>query len=72
MQLGRVRSEVIEVIDAKCNHESDERVAEELMDVIHAAETALRLLPFNENELDAIKRGVIEKNKARNYYGGVQ
>lgn len=46
---------------------SAERVAEELLDTIHAAETALRMLGV---EMDEAKRAVIEKNDARGYYGG--
>lgn len=68
MQIGRIRSEVREVANAKLDGEGNERIAEELMDVIHAAETALRLLPFDELELDRIKRGVVEKNDRRGYY----
>lgn len=70
LQIGRVRGEAMEVVKAKLDHEGDERIAEELMDVIHAAETALRLLPFNELELDRVKRYVIAKNDKRGYYGG--
>lgn len=70
MQLGRVHSEAHEASGAKLNREGNYRIAEELMDVIHAAETALRLLPFDESELDRIKRGVVEKNDRRGYYGG--
>lgn len=72
MQIGHVRSEAMEVVKAKLDHEDNQRIAEELMDVIHAAETALRLLPFDELELDRIKRGVVEKNDARGYYGGAE
>lgn len=68
MQIGRIRGEVREVVSAKLDGEGVERTAEELMDVIHAAETALRLLPLNELQLDAIKRGVVEKNDRRGYY----
>lgn len=68
MQIGRVRGEVREVVNAKLGGEGVERTAEELMDVIHAAETALRLLPLDELELDRIKRGVVEKNDRRGYY----
>ncbi|MEC4272730.1 hypothetical protein VJ923_06130 [Adlercreutzia sp. R25] len=41
----------------------------ELMDVIHAAETALRM-EFEDEELDDLREAVIEKNRARGYYGG--
>lgn len=69
-QLAHVRAEAREAEKAEFYNEGNERIAEELMDVIHAAETALRLLPFDELELDRIKRGVVEKNDRRGYYGG--
>ena len=40
----------------------------ELLDVVHACETALREVP--EDMLDAAKRKVVMKNYARGYYGG--
>lgn len=39
----------------------------ELMDVIHAAETALRM-EFDDNEVDALRDAVEEKNRERGYY----
>ena len=39
----------------------------ELMDVIHATETALRI-EFEDHELEGLRRAVIEKNAARGYY----
>lgn len=39
----------------------------ELMDVIHAAETALRM-EFSENEVDNLKIATIVKNIKRGYY----
>lgn len=71
-QINHVRMEASEAEHAEFYNEGDERIAEELMDVIHAAETALRLLPFDELELDRIKRGVVEKNNTRGYYGGAE
>lgn len=40
----------------------------ELMDVIHAAETALRM-EFSDEEVDALRMAVINKNQRRGYYG---
>lgn len=40
----------------------------ELMDVIHAAETALRM-ELSDEEVDALRDAVIEKNRERGYYG---
>lgn len=41
----------------------------EVMDVIHACETALREFPAEV--LDSVKRDVVSKNYERGYYGGV-
>lgn len=51
---------------------SDSQVARtaygmELMDVIHAAETALRM-EFNDAEVDDLRDAVEEKNRRRGYY----
>ena len=40
----------------------------ELMDVIHAAETALRM-EFSYEEVEALRDRVEEKNRKRGYYG---
>lgn len=42
----------------------------ELMDVIHAAETAFRI-EFTDEEVDDLRLKVIEKNQRRGYYGEV-
>lgn len=39
----------------------------ELMDVIHAAETALRM-EFDDAEVDCLREAVEEKNRKRGYY----
>lgn len=67
-QLQHVKSEVDEAIEAYYEEKSPWTIATELMDVIHAAETALRLLEAEGMDLDAIKRGVVEKNQRRFYY----
>ena len=41
----------------------------ELMDVIHAAETALRM-EFSDEEVDGLCDAVEKKNRRRGYYGG--
>lgn len=69
-QIASIIGEVVEALDALQNGEGFERTAEELMDAMHRAESAIRKLPFDELELDRIKRGVVEKNDARGYYGG--
>ena len=69
-QIASIIGEVVEAVEALQNGEGWERVAEELMDVCHRTESAIRQLPFDDNQLSAIKRGVIEKNDRRGYYGG--
>lgn len=49
---------------------NDLAYAKELMNVIHACETALREFP--PVFLEAAKRGVIRDNDARGYYGGAE
>ncbi len=39
----------------------------ELMDVIHAAETALRM-EFDDSEVDGLRDAVEDKNRKRGYY----
>ncbi|NTU49490.1 MAG: hypothetical protein HGA87_01100 [Desulfobulbaceae bacterium] len=67
-QIDHVYSELVEVHTAHLNF-TPALVAEELVDLIHSAETALRIL---EKEYDfcieAVVDGVKEKNLARNYY----
>lgn len=41
----------------------------ELMDVIHAAETALRM-EFSDDEVNELRGMVERKNRKRGYYGG--
>lgn len=67
-QLVKIESEAAEAVDAYAACEGDLRVAEELMDVIHAAETALRMLGIQPFVLNAVKAGVISKNEERGYY----
>lgn len=69
-QLAKVREEFGEVMDAYYNEEPPERLAEELIDLDSAKEQALRRLEEIGVDLNAVKRGVIEKNDARGYYGG--
>ena len=69
VQLSKVHEEFNEVMDAYFSEETPERLAEELMDLNHANEQALRKLEAMGVDLDAVKRGVIEKNDARGYYG---
>ena len=68
-QLVKIETEADEAVDAYAACEGDLRVAEELMDVIHSAETALRMLDMSPFVLNAVKAGVISKNEERGYYG---
>ena len=45
------------------------KLVEELLDLIHACEAFIRLLPVDEQEVCAIADSVREKNAARGYYG---
>ena len=81
-QFGKIIEEVSEVESARrtlsladdfCDDRGEiERYREaygtELMDVIHAAETALRM-EFSEEEVSRLRDKVIEKNSKRGYYG---
>ena len=66
-EVNQTWDEAEEAVVAFEEGESYERVVEELMDTIHAAESALRLFA-NEVDLDKAYAGVIEKNRARGYY----
>lgn len=65
-QLEHVRREVREAEEALTKGDR-ESTKEELMDVIHAAETALRMIPGGMS-LHAMKAHVIAKNEERGYY----
>jgi hypothetical protein len=67
-QIQHIESEVKEV-QAAYMEPGIEYLAEELCDVIHSAETALRILAdrYGVNVLD-IQALVIAKNRARGYY----
>lgn len=80
-QFGKLIEEVSEVESARrtlsladdfCDDRGEiERYREaygmELMDVIHAAETALRM-EFNDAEVDDLRDAVEDKNRKRGYY----
>lgn len=68
-QLQHVKAEAQEAIDAYYEELSPWTLATELMDVMHAAETALRVLGMHEVMLSGVKAGVIVKNERRGYYG---
>lgn len=74
-QASKINEEVEEAIEALSDYRSrpsgKARAAYgmELMDVIHAAETALRM-EFNDAEVDGLCDAVEKKNRRRGYYGG--
>lgn len=68
--LGEVQ-EVLEAIAKEPEWRAEWRVASELMDVIQASETALRMMDVDVCELSRIKLATIAKNEARGYYGGL-
>lgn len=69
LQARKVAEEVVEALHAvdQWGGENVDGYIMELMDVVHAAETALREFP--EDVLDAAKASAIEKNGRRGYYG---
>lgn len=59
-------SELSEYEEEVC--EARDAYGMELMDVIHAAETALRM-KFDDSEVDQLRAAVEAKNRERGYYG---
>lgn len=73
-QITKVTFETSELVEALLCTEGNmdeilENVAKEAMDVIHSAETLLRILEKRHVKIDSIYEGTIEKNKKRHYYG---
>lgn len=58
---------VARVIDDQDTESYRQMYGEELMDVIHAAETALRM-EFSDDEVAALRDFVEKKNRDRGYY----
>lgn len=69
-QLKKVNDEYKEVISAWMDNEGKERVAEELVDMQQAIETAMAILGLTEEQRKEVRRKVIMKNKLRGYYQG--
>ena len=67
-QLHKIKEELAEVMRAYQN-ESKERIAEELVDVQQACETALAMLGLSEDERSKMRKKVLLKNASRGYYG---
>jgi predicted DNA-binding protein len=66
-QLNHIGSELSEVNQAFLN-EPIERVAEELVDLYHSVETALRIIDERYVLIVAVAEKVAEKNLRRGYY----
>lgn len=73
-QITKVTFETSELVEALLCTEGNmdeilETVAKEAMDVIHSAETLLRILEKRHVKIDSIYEETIEKNEKRHYYG---
>lgn len=66
-QIAKIDEEVEEVRDAYYSSDNEIAYGVELMDVIQATETALRM-NFSENEITHLHELAIEKNRKRGYY----
>lgn len=63
---GELREAYTEFMEPKVDYG---KVAVEILDIIHAAETALEILKEQKGiDISAAEREVIRKNEARNYY----
>lgn len=66
-QIAKIEEEVEEAKSAYFAVNNELPYGVELMDIIHSAETALRM-NFNEEEVAHIHKLAIEKNRKRGYY----
>lgn len=76
-QINKVKSELAEAKRAEITYRCAGRgkihktaLGVELLDIIHAVETALRM-EFDDAEVEELRAKVIEKNGRRGYYGTV-
>lgn len=67
-QIEKIEEEANEAHRAYYDCDTEIAYGVELMDVIHAAETALRM-NFNDSEIESLRNLAIEKNRKRGYYG---
>lgn len=66
----KIGEELLEAVASySCNYDTTEEYGIELMDIIHATETAMRMM-FSDEEVEELRARVIEKNARRGYYGG--
>ena len=66
-QLQHFASEYIEIVE-RIEHGDMWGITEEVIDMMHSAETWLRIVERHGVDVDAEISKVIEKNRARNYY----
>ena len=66
-QVEKIEEEAEEAKEAYYGSDNEIPYGVELMDVIHAAETALRM-NFNDDEVSHLHELAIEKNRKRGYY----
>lgn len=70
LQLAKMGEELSECIEAASRRDA-RHLTMEIMDVIHAAETALIVVNGpDEGYLSSVKADVIRKNEERGYYDG--
>jgi flagellar biosynthesis/type III secretory pathway protein FliH len=69
-QLKKIHDEYQEVISAYMDKEGRARIAEELVDMQEAIETALAILGLSEEQRKEARRNVVMKNSMRGYYQG--
>lgn len=67
-QLKHFASECIEIVE-RIEHGDMPGITEEVLDMLHSAETWIRIVERHGVDIDAEISKVIEKNRARNYYG---
>lgn len=64
----KIGEELLEAVASySCNYDVTEEYGMELMDVIHATETAIRMM-FTDEEAEELRAKVIAKNANRGYY----
>ena len=67
-QIAKIHSEYLEVMSAVIHNEGKARIAEELVDIQEACETAMAILGLSEVERQNVRKKVLCKNASRGYY----
>lgn len=64
----KIAEELLEAVSSySCRYDKDEEYGLELMDIIHATETAIRMT-FSDEEAEELRAKAIKKNALRGYY----